>query len=119
MTLSMFKDVSEVGGFNRAFIPTDSERCEISTRHTPVVISEQNNSITFYIQKGPIKEVGMNGCQVDTLVHAALHIVKEFNKKFPCNENGVAIEHLEGAIAAFEQRKKDREARGVEGTSNS
>jgi len=76
-----------------------------------------SNSILFKIQNGPIKEHGVNGCQVDTLIHAAKMILEGFNKKFPCRENSVAITKLDESIMWLEKRTKDREARKVEGTS--
>ena len=49
-----------------------------------IEICDDNNAITFNIQNGPIKEVGVNGCQVDHMVMVARHIISELNRKFPC-----------------------------------
>jgi hypothetical protein len=75
------------------------------------------NSLSFTLQDGPIKEVGVNGCQVDTLIAAAKLIIEGFNSQFPCDENVKAICALEEALVALDDRKKNREARGVEGLS--
>ena len=82
-----------------------------------VYVRNDVNSISFTIQNGPIKENGVNGCQVDTLIHAAKIIIDGLNKKFPCRENSLAITKLEEALHWIEARTKDREKRLVEGTS--
>ena len=69
---------------------------------------------------GPVPfETGasINGCQVDTVIEAAKAMLEGLNKKFPCRENSVAITKLDEAIHWLEHRKKDRERRSVEGTS--
>lgn len=71
--------------------------------------------ISFRIQNGPIKEVGVNGCQVDTMIEAAKLIIEELNKKFPCDENDMIVSKLEAALDWSAKRKANREARGVEG----
>lgn len=80
-----------------------------------VYVRHDVNSISFKIQNGPIKENGVNGCKVDTLIHAAKTIIEELNKNFPCEENNTAVLRLNQALYALERRKKDRETRGVEG----
>lgn len=80
-----------------------------------VYVRQDVNSISFTIQKGPIKENGVNGCQVDTIIEAARLIIKGFNKQFPSRENSLVITKLEEALHWLEHRKKDRESRGVEG----
>jgi len=82
-----------------------------------IEVNDEGNAITFKIQKGPIKENGVNGCQVDELVSAALLIVKGLNKKFPCEENVRALGCLYSAQTWLQQRTLNRKARGVEGTS--
>jgi hypothetical protein len=82
-----------------------------------IYLRRDKNSLSFTIQNGPIKEVGINGCQVDTIIVAAKEIIEEFNKKFPCRENAVAITKLDEALMWLEKREKDREKRGVEGTN--
>jgi hypothetical protein len=75
----------------------------------------ENNSVTFKIQNGPIKEVGENGCQVDELIYIARVLISHFNSKFPCRENSVAITKLDEALLWLKRRKEDREKRNVEG----
>ena len=82
-----------------------------------IYIRNDKNSISFTIQNGPIKEVGANGCQVDTLVAAAQLILEGLNKNFPCRENSIAITKLQEAYFWLKQRQKNRTQRGVEGHS--
>ena len=127
MALETLKGVTEIGGFkvlghrylkedgNVDWLATDAAR-----KLHPIYIDHEVNMISFRIQNGPIKENGgkPNGCQVDTLIHAAKEIIDELNKEYPSPYNDTAIKHLILALSQLEQRTKDREARGVEGTSN-
>lgn len=85
--------------------------------HNFVYVRHDVNSISFTIQNGPIKESGVNGCQVDTIIEAARAILEGLNKQFPCQENEEALAHLDQAIDWLEERKKNRERRAVEGTA--
>ncbi|RKX26660.1 MAG: hypothetical protein DRP46_10610 [Candidatus Zixiibacteriota bacterium] len=71
--------------------------------------------MTFQIQRGPIKENGINGCQVDTMIATAKKIIEGFNKKIPCRENSITITKLDEALLWLRNRKAERESRGVEG----
>lgn len=82
-----------------------------------IYIRNDTNSISFTVQKGPIKEVGVNGCQVDTLISAAAAMLGGLDEKFPSGYNKCALWCLESALVALRARKAEREARGVEGTS--
>jgi hypothetical protein len=83
----------------------------------PVQIRHDKNSISFTIQNGPVGEAGVNGCQVTTLIAAALEIIKGLNAKFPCRENLETLDYLQKAITSQEERKKERTNRHVEGSS--
>lgn len=80
-----------------------------------VEVDHGENSVKFTIQNGPIKENGVNGCQVDDMIFVATTIIKGLNKNFPCRENSLAITKLEEATMWLRKRKEDREDRGVEG----
>jgi len=84
---------------------------------TFVTVRHDKNSIAFTLQNGPVKEQGVNGCQVDTIIYAARAILEGFQKDFPCDENKLAILGLSTAIEALKSRTRNREARGVEGIS--
>ena len=122
MALETLKNVKEIGGFS-IYRQSDIGISWTGTQHNeydlshPILIDHENNTISFNIQSDPIKEVGVNGCQVDTLIHAAKLILEGLNAKFPSEYNEMAINKLDMAIRHLEQRTKDREARNVEGTS--
>lgn len=72
-------------------------------------------SVTFVGQRGPVAEVGVNGCQVDDILTFCLGTLQTFNKKFPCRENSIAITKLQEALMWLGERRRDRADRGVEG----
>lgn len=77
----------------------------------------QESTVTFTIQSGPIKEFGVNGCQIDDVVRWAKEKIEGFNTAFPCRENSLAITKLDEALMWLAERKANRERRGVEGTN--
>ena len=68
-------------------------------------IKEENSTVTFQIQNGPIKEVGVNGCQIDDVIQWALNKIQGFNKNLPCRENSIIITKLEEALLWSMKRK--------------
>lgn len=78
-------------------------------------VKEEGSTVSFTIQDGPIKEVGVNGVQIDAVIEWAKKKIEGFNAAFPCRENAVAITKLDEALLWLLKRKLDREARGVEG----
>jgi len=82
-----------------------------------IYVRHDVNSLSFTIQNGPIKEAGVNGCQVNEIIEAAKIIIEGLNQKFPCRENYMAITKLDECLMWLDKRTKDREARGVEGQS--
>lgn len=131
MALETLKDVSEIGGFD--VVVMDELREKYPERFTEsgqmdwkwfetevrpnkfIYVRHDKNSISFTIQNGPIKENGVNGCQVLTLIQTAEKIIEELDNKFPCRENSKTLLHLRQAIEAQEERTANREKRGVEG----
>ncbi len=77
----------------------------------------QTSSVTFTIQSGPIKEYGVNGCQIDDVIAWAKGKIEGFNTAFPCRENSLVITKLDEALLWLYKRKADREKRNVEGTN--
>ena len=58
---------------------------------------------------------------METVIAAALQRIRWYqdpvsNGKFACEENANAIDYLTGALEVLDQRTKDRQERGVEGT---
>ena len=110
------EDIGELR--DRAYPYADTPNVEVNITptigHLPKVIVTPT-TVTFRGQSGPIREVGVNGCQIDDLITFALGTIQVFNKKFPCRENSLAITKLEEALHWLEARRVDREDRGVEG----
>ena len=131
MALETLKGVEKIGGFDVVIMDElrekypekfnesggmDYQWFEKDIRpHNFVYVRHDKNSLSFTLQNGPIKENGVNGCQVDTLIYAAKEILSGLDEKFPASHNKKAIGHLMLAIAALDKRKEDREKRGVEG----
>jgi hypothetical protein len=82
-----------------------------------VYVRLDKNSLSFTLQNGPIKDVGVNGCQIDTVISMAVVLLNSLNMQHQCKENELALSHLESALKALKERKSDRESRGVEGTN--
>ena len=80
-----------------------------------IYVRHDVNSLSFNIQNGPVKENGVNGVQVDTLIETAKIMITRLNEKFPSVHNVKALTDLTDALRHLADRKKDREARGVEG----
>jgi hypothetical protein len=113
MSLETLRGVEEIGGFKllREEL-SESEKKEelLKTVYTenkyPIFIDEYLNVISFQLQRGAIKEAGINGCQVDAMIEAAKMIIEKFNEKFPCRENAIAITKLQEALFWLEARNK-------------
>ena len=73
--------------------------------------------VTFALQDGPIKEVGVNGVQIEAVIEFAKTTIGGFNERFPCRENALIITKLDEALLWSMKRKLDREKRNVEGTN--
>ena len=114
MALETLKGVETIGGVPIKRI--DWERQE-GNKDFHIDVSDKANAITFYIQNGPIKENGINGCQVDTMIEAAKLVIERLNTRFPCRENALAITKLDESLMWLRERTRNRELRGVEGTS--
>ena len=113
MALETLKDVNRISEFEISRINGYVEG--VAKTHPPIVIDDEFNSIVFTIQNGSIKENGVNGCQVDTIIETTKLIIEGLNKKFPCRENSMVITKLDKALMWLNKRKQDRVNRGVEG----
>lgn len=124
MALETLKGISQIGGFPVLEARPTKPNGEVDwdafnelRKAKPIYVDHDVNMISFRIQNGPIKEHGVNGCQVDTLIHAAKQMLLGLNEKFPSDYNCNAIAALMAATEALDARTRDREARGVEGES--
>ena len=136
MALETLKGVNKVNGSKCVIVTMDELREKHPERFTEtgamdhkwfeetirptsfVYVRHDKNSLSFTLQNGPIKEVGINGCQVSDVIAVAKHIITELNTKYPCRENAITITKLDEALLWQHKRTLDREDRGVEGTSN-
>jgi hypothetical protein len=109
MALETLRDIKSIGGFEVKRI------CWKQPDDNFIEVNDGCNAITFKIQNGAIKEVGVNGCQVITMIETAKLIIEGLNNKFPCKENRTTIKLLSAAIVFQNRRTRDRELRGVEG----
>ncbi len=75
----------------------------------------EGKTLVFKIQDGPIKEYGLNGCQVSDIIEIATDIIRQLNELYPCRENAITITKLEEALMWQEKRTQDRIIRNVEG----
>lgn len=117
MALETLKGVKEIGGFGVTDYSLERDAYNPCHGNNYIVIDPEVSHIRFQLQNGPIKEVGVNGCQVDTLIETAKVILEGLNKNVPCRENATAITKLDEALLWLGKRKADREKRGVEGLS--
>lgn len=133
MALETFKGVTEING--QKVIIMDELREQFPERFTEtgamdhkwfeetirpyafIYVRHDKNSVSFTIQNGPVKESGVNGCQVVDIIAVAKHIIEKLNQKFPCRENSITITKLDEALMWQEKRTKDRINRNVEGES--
>jgi len=88
-----------------------------SHKHALECISENSEDWQKFNELYGDDYLGIDGCQVDTLIHAALIMLEGLDKEVPSYWNKRAITNLRDAIYSLEDRKQERESRGVEGTS--
>ena len=75
---------------------------------------------TIAFQKGPVKEVGVNGCHNEDLLAIVIDRLEGFQSgDLACDENAGALICLEKALWWLDKRTNDRIKREVEGTSQS
>lgn len=79
------------------------------------------NFIDIKLQEGPIKEVGVNGVQIDDVVRYCRDNIEMFNtkdnRKYSCRENAMAITKLDEALMWLQRRTENRISKGQEGRS--
>ena len=111
MGLKILKDIEEIDGFkvirNRGNLSWDE--FDVKRKEYPIHIANAKGMISFKLQDGPIKEVGVNGCQIDTIIETAKLILEESEKELPCEENKMALDGLEFALYCLTARKSNRE----------
>lgn len=85
-----------------------------------IVSKETGNVIqTINIQKGPIKEAGLNGVVIEELLLICLDQLEHFQASdYKCIENDDTLRHVRDALASTRARQYDRLIRNVQGTYN-
>lgn len=133
MALNTLKDIKKIGEFNLIDMEelknanpskfNESGQMEYKWFESEIrpsnfiYVRRDVNSLAFTIQNGPVKEFGVNGCQVDTIIEVAKLIIEGLNKEYPCRENAMVVTKLDEALMWLMKRKLDREKRNVEGFS--
>lgn len=95
-------------------------RYRVIFEKTDVSVPETGDrgSVWIDFQKGPVKEVGINGVQDEGLLAVLIDRLERFQAgPFKYNENAEALLKLQEAQFWVESRKQRRMKRGVEGTS--
>lgn len=77
---------------------------------------EFSDFIHIKLQKGPINEVGVNGCGVEDVIEWCIDTLRTWNDgPMRCRENSLAITSLEEAGNWLTRRHINRMRQGVEG----
>jgi hypothetical protein len=100
-------------------IAGDEKEFNANHFYTVETVSEPNFIIgEVKFQKGPIRELGVNGVMNEDLIAMVIDRLQSFQESpYKCRENAVAITKLEEALMWLGKRTSDRNRRGVEGTS--
>jgi hypothetical protein len=70
--------------------------------------------IRIVFQHGSPNEVGINGCRIEDVIDVLIERLLDFQaRELACEENAVALEHLNSAHEALVQRRRRREQQGV------
>jgi len=128
MALEVLKGVEDIGGFRvvdmgaikekhpEMFRPDGSMIYHLFDQNIRpynfIYVRHDVNSISFNLQNGPVKEVGINGCQIVTLIDAAKVLIEKHNEKHPHMYNISSMHYLDQAIRYQELRTQEREALG-------
>jgi hypothetical protein len=81
-------------------------------------LSNFNKRTCIEFQKGPVKEVGVNGISDEALLVIVEDRLASFQTgQFACSPNECALSYVRAAIDEMKTRTRDRISRGVEGHS--
>lgn len=77
----------------------------------------ESEHFRILFQNGPVKEHGVNGCQIEDIIEKVLlPRLNDLNERSKCRENALALTKLEEALLWLNRRTQNRVAKGVEGT---
>jgi hypothetical protein len=84
---------------------------------TPEVLPTVDTEfIKLKFQQGPVKEVGVNGCQIEDVLDILIRRLSGFQQgPFHCDENRIALENIETGLLWLKFRTSKRIAQNVEG----
>lgn len=116
MSLETLKDLKEVNGYEVHDYLVD-RRGYLFSEGECIIANIDDNVLAFKIQNGPIKEFGVNGCQVDEIIAVARHMILGLHNQLPSLHNKKAMDALSLALFHLTCRKNERVSRNVEGTS--
>lgn len=110
---------------NLQLICEDKENWNYNAPHSFLLVKENENDslatevvASVHFQEGPVKEVGLNGFgDVDLLLMVKTRLQAFQATEYACKENAEALVNVQEAITWLTSRTRNREARGVEGTS--
>jgi hypothetical protein len=68
-------------------------------------------------QEGTFMEVGKNGSMLEQPIRALLHHVAQLQSERPCRQNAQITEHLNAVLGLLDERTRERNSRGVLGTT--
>lgn len=110
----IYSDVNNVSVYS--WIKNSTE-ADTKGYHYSIHYTENDKRITTSIsfQRGSVKEVGVTGITSETLLAILIDRTQVLDERLPCTENKLALQHLQRALQAFNDRTKDRQSRGVEG----
>jgi len=100
----------------------DEQYGNASHLYTLAWTTDEENGIGQYVnirfQRGPVKEVGVNGITNEALIAVVMDRLRGFQAgPFACRENASALKSLSMALDTLHSRTKDRLSRNVEGTN--
>ena len=84
--------------------------------YNPQTSTSTGTGLHVQWQNGPMVEGNENGATVELLIRACVQRLEGLDSFVPSDYNRTAIQHLNDAIVALENRTKDRARRGVMGT---
>lgn len=68
-------------------------------------------------QNGPVSEAGANGLTHEALLAVLIDRLEGFQSgEYACVQNQLALDHIKTALYALNERTRERQSRGVEGT---
>jgi hypothetical protein len=74
-------------------------------------------ALDIHFQKGPIKDVGVNGVTHEALLTVLIDRLRSYQSgQYSCRENAIALTHFEEGLMWLQRRTVNRIKRGVEGT---